>query len=86
MEHSQAQPGQDSAHHARGTNNDFYHILIEDDGIGINKKVYGSPGEHVGLTIMRERASKIGGDLRIESEPGEGTRVMLEIRNQNGRR
>jgi len=65
----------------RGANTDFCHILIEDDGIGINRQVYGSPGEHVGLTIMRERASKIGGDLRIESEPGEGTRVMLEIRN-----
>jgi len=65
----------------RGANSDFCSILIEDDGIGINKQVYGSPGEHVGLTIMRERASKIGGDLRIESEPGEGTRVMLEIRN-----
>ena len=65
----------------RGANTEFCHILIEDDGIGINKQVYGSPGEHVGLTIMRERASKIGGDLRIESEPGEGTRVTLEIRN-----
>ncbi|MGB5260424.1 MAG: ATP-binding protein [Gammaproteobacteria bacterium] len=56
------------------------HILIEDDGIGINRQVYGSPGEHVGLTIMRERATKIGGKLRIESEPGEGTRVVLEIK------
>lgn len=65
----------------RGANSEFCHILIEDDGIGINRQVYGSPGEHVGLTIMRERAGKIGGDLRIESEPGEGTRVMLEIRN-----
>ncbi len=65
----------------RGTNSEFCHILIEDDGIGINKQVYGSPGEHVGLTIMRERATKIGGDLRIESESGEGTRVTLEIRN-----
>ncbi|MGD2113363.1 MAG: histidine kinase [Gammaproteobacteria bacterium] len=65
----------------RGANSEYCHILIEDDGIGINGQVYGSPGEHVGLTIMRERASKIGGDLRIESEPGEGTRVILEIRN-----
>ncbi|MEZ5540820.1 MAG: histidine kinase [Pseudomonadota bacterium] len=65
----------------RGANSEFCHILIEDDGVGINKQVYGSPGEHVGLTIMRERANKIGGDLRIESEPGEGTRVTLEIRN-----
>jgi two-component system nitrate/nitrite sensor histidine kinase NarX len=55
------------------------HVLIEDDGVGINKQVYGSAGEHVGLTIMRERANKIGGNLRIESEPGEGTRVVLEI-------
>jgi len=55
------------------------HILIEDDGIGINEQVYGSPGEHIGLTIMRERASRLGGELRVESEPGEGTRIVLEI-------
>ncbi len=63
----------------RNNLDDHCHILIEDDGIGINKKVYGSAGEHVGLTIMRERAARIGGDLRIESEPGEGTRVVLDI-------
>ena len=55
------------------------HILIEDDGIGINEKVYGTPGEHIGLTIMRERASRIGGELRVESETGEGTRIVLEF-------
>ena len=55
------------------------HILIEDDGIGINDQVYGSPGEHIGLTIMRERASRLGGELRVESEPGEGTRIVLEL-------
>ncbi len=56
-----------------------YHILIEDDGIGINEKVYGSPGEHIGLSIMRERASRMGGELKVESEPGEGTRIILEL-------
>ncbi|NNG12646.1 MAG: GAF domain-containing protein [Halobacteria archaeon] len=56
-----------------------YHILIEDDGIGFRETAHGSPGEHVGLTIMRERASRIGGKLRVESEPGEGTRVVLEF-------
>jgi two-component system nitrate/nitrite sensor histidine kinase NarX len=55
------------------------HILIEDDGIGINEQVYGSPGEHIGLTIMRERAARLGGELRVESEPGEGTRIVLEL-------
>jgi signal transduction histidine kinase len=28
---------------------------------------------------MRERAQRIGGRLRVESEPGEGTRVVLEL-------
>ena len=55
------------------------HILIEDDGIGINDLAYGSPGEHIGLTIMRERAARLGGMLRVESEPGEGTRIVLEL-------
>jgi two-component system nitrate/nitrite sensor histidine kinase NarX len=63
------------------------HILIEDDGIGINEQAFGSPGEHIGLTIMRERAARLGGELRVESEPGEGTRILLqlnqsEIKNQ----
>jgi len=57
-----------------------YHILIEDDGIGIGKRANGTtPGEHIGLSIMRERAARLGGILRVESEPGEGTRVVLEI-------
>ncbi|MGB5439257.1 MAG: histidine kinase [Gammaproteobacteria bacterium] len=54
-------------------------ILIEDDGIGIKQLVYGPPGEHIGLTIMRERATRLGGKLRVESERGEGTRVVLEL-------
>jgi len=57
-----------------------YHILIEDDGVGIGRQANGTtPGEHIGLSIMRERAARLGGILRVESEPGEGTRVALEI-------
>jgi two-component system nitrate/nitrite sensor histidine kinase NarX len=55
------------------------HILIEDDGIGINDQAFGSPGEHIGLTIMRERAARLGGELKVESEPGEGTRIVLQL-------
>ncbi len=55
-----------------------YLILVEDDGIGFDASVpKGSPGEHVGLSIMEERARRLGGELRIESEPDEGTRVEL---------
>jgi len=55
-----------------------YMVLIEDDGIGIQDRVIdGGPGEHLGLKILQERAALIGGDLKIESETGEGTRIIL---------
>jgi two-component system nitrate/nitrite sensor histidine kinase NarX len=44
----------------------------------------GNAGEHVGLSIMRDRARRLRGQLRIESEPGEGTRVLLTFRYPPG--
>ncbi|HVV02495.1 MAG TPA: sensor histidine kinase [Verrucomicrobiae bacterium] len=32
-----------------------------------------------GLTNMRRRAEAVGGDLRIESEPGKGTRIRVSV-------
>ena len=58
-----------------------YRILVEDDGVGfdyLDKE--GKPGEHIGLSIMEERAQKLGADFRIETEVGEGTRVELLYR------
>ena len=58
--------------------NDRRSVLVEDDGVGIGQPVLGGhPGEQVGLSIMRERAHRIGGELSIESEPGEGTQIKL---------
>ncbi len=58
----------------------IFHVLIEDDGQGIADKICdGQPGEHIGLTIMKERAGRIGAVLNIESEAGEGTRVELKL-------
>jgi len=55
-------------------------VLVEDDGQGIGEKAIKSdPGENIGITIMKERASRIGGELQIESEAGEGTRVELKF-------
>ena len=39
---------------------------------------------HVGLTIMRERAHRIGADVHIESRPGEGTHVTLTLADASG--
>jgi len=56
-------------------------ILIENDGKGFDQnKIHSSEGDHLGLTIMKERARHLGGELKIESEPDEGTRVELRFR------
>jgi two-component system, NarL family, nitrate/nitrite sensor histidine kinase NarX len=60
--------------------NGEYNILIENDGKGFDRSgIQSEAGQHLGLTIMQERARHIGGELRIESEPEEGTRVELSF-------
>lgn len=55
-------------------------ILIEDDGVGIDsEKANDKKQDHYGLKIMSERAKRINGKLKIESEAGEGTRVILSF-------
>jgi two-component system nitrate/nitrite sensor histidine kinase NarX len=51
---------------------------VEDDGRGFDPEADAGEG-HVGLRIMRERASRIGADVRWDSAPGRGTRVVLSV-------
>jgi two-component system nitrate/nitrite sensor histidine kinase NarX len=58
-----------------------YRVLVEDDGVGLRKPAFsGHPGEHIGQSIMQERARRLGGELCIESETGEGTCLLLSFR------
>jgi len=52
---------------------------IRDDGCGFSLSD-NSPESagHFGLTVMRERARRIGGQLQILSEPGTGTVISAE--------
>lgn len=57
-------------------------VTIEDDGAGIDleeRRRLGFP--RFGLAIMRERAESIGAQLTIDSSPGNGTRVRIELPN-----
>jgi signal transduction histidine kinase len=57
-------------------------ICIEDDGEGFDPSEIagnGKSNQSFGLQIMRERVQYIDGKLEIESEPGKGTRVCLQI-------
>lgn len=59
---------------------DLYTVLIEDDGLGMAAAagdVTDAPGGHAGLAIMRERTERLQGQIVIESEAGEGTRIVL---------
>ncbi len=60
-------------------------ILIEDDGVGMDIPPESDrvSGDHLGLSIMDERAKRIGGTFKIESELGEGTRTILTFNQQN---
>ena len=55
-------------------------LIVEDDGVGmaIAPDDQDSDG-HFGLAIMQERAGTVGAELTIESEPGDGTRVVIEL-------
>ena len=56
-------------------------ILIEDDGIGLKQqKEKIRPGEQIGLKSMKQRASRLKAELLLESEPGEGTRLILTFK------
>ncbi|HEX8455285.1 MAG TPA: sensor histidine kinase [Longimicrobium sp.] len=52
---------------------------VEDDGRGFSVARTESEKLCLGLFGMRERAGYAGGSLRIESKPGEGTRVIVRI-------
>jgi signal transduction histidine kinase len=53
-------------------------LSVIDDGRGfaVNQD---SPTGHFGLLDMKERAQSMGSLLRIESEPGRGTRIAVEV-------
>jgi signal transduction histidine kinase len=54
-------------------------LTIADDGSGFDPDETEASSRHLGLVSMRERAEAIGGRLTIDSKPGEGTRVRVEV-------
>ncbi|MDF2788728.1 MAG: domain S-box protein [Neobacillus sp.] len=51
-------------------------VMIEDKGIGFDLD---SQSRGVGLFSMDERTRAVGGELTINSLPGKGTRIILEV-------
>jgi signal transduction histidine kinase len=54
-------------------------LLIEDDGRGFDVEQMRSWEGRYGLSTMRERAELLGGSLKVQSRPGKGTTITVEI-------
>ena len=55
-------------------------LRVTDDGRGFDPEEAVTRSRRLGLTSMRERAEALGGTLGIESTPGEGTTIEVEVR------
>jgi signal transduction histidine kinase/ligand-binding sensor domain-containing protein len=54
------------------------YLRIIDNGRGFEEgDMFSSGGGHFGLMGMRERAERLGGELRLETQPGSGTKVEV---------
>ena len=57
-------------------------LSVEDDGVGFDQDKVMKPSKKkgpLGLLIMRERAVQLDGEFTIESQPGKGTNLLVEI-------
>ena len=52
-------------------------LLIQDDGTGFDPAATSSDGH--GLANFRARADSIGADFRLDSQPGNGTRIVVTL-------
>ena len=53
-------------------------MLVEDDGLGFVPDEASRSGR-LGLPGIRERAEMLGGSLLVESSPGTGTTLVVEV-------
>ncbi|WP_374339468.1 ATP-binding protein [Methyloversatilis sp.] len=55
-------------------------VVVDDDGRGLTNPY--AESNHYGLSIMRERAHSLGGEVTVDHRPGGGTRVQLTFSPQ----
>lgn len=58
---------------------DMLKIIVEDDGVGFDPEYVQKHTRSLGLKGIRERAGLFDGKLTIESSPGQGSSLFIEI-------
>jgi two-component system, NarL family, sensor kinase len=56
-------------------------LTVEDDGVGFDPTTIGARREkgHVGMHVLADVVNRYGGTVNVESAPGKGTRVVVEV-------
>jgi signal transduction histidine kinase len=54
-------------------------VIIEDNGVGFDPEAKAYSPKSLGLQGIRERIQLLGGKLTIESQPGQGTSLFIEL-------
>jgi signal transduction histidine kinase len=69
-----------------GLNATQAHVTITDDGVGFDSNgLGGADDSHFGLRFMRERMQQVGGSMDIDSTPGAGTVLTLNVPTRDHR-
>jgi signal transduction histidine kinase len=53
-------------------------VMVEDDGVGFDPRRF-QHGNQLGLVGMHERVDALSGTLSVESKPGAGTTIVVEV-------
>ncbi len=61
---------------------DELHVAVSDDGPGFDPavlRVRGAKAEHFGLFSVQQRLELLGGRMIVDSQPGDGTRIIMSV-------
>ncbi len=58
---------------------DELNVIIEDDGVGFSIEKIKKQGKGIGLHNLQARAQKLGGNYILDSKPGRGSTVIIEM-------
>lgn len=64
-----------------GTRDGWARLEVADDGVGFTQadRARSSATGHVGLSLLEEYATRMGGKLDVRATPGEGTSFLLDV-------
>lgn len=58
---------------------ELLNIIVEDNGKGFNAQYYMEQSRGMGLKSMQERISSLQGEFEVDSQPGKGTTVIIDL-------